>query len=240
MIHTEPCKHIDHPLPLSQNATARVSTMADLASLPKDWILTSSQFTRKAHTNVYPAIHPGKADNSLKGKTVVVTGASRGIGARGIAPAFVEAGVKAIVLIATNPAKLVNVEEELKMINPDLETLSLSVDVSSRDQVAKAWLGIKARYHRVDILVNNAGVESTDSDKTHEQDPDIFFRNFVCLHQQYLATSQGWIILPQYTFGTMNSSWANTKRPTLGSQCQRHPYHDTTVSESRGFVGHDR
>ncbi|KAJ5396217.1 Short-chain dehydrogenase/reductase SDR [Penicillium crustosum] len=179
--------------------------MADLASLPKDWILTSSQFTRKAHTNVYPAIHPGKADNSLKGKTVVVTGASRGIGARGIAPAFVEAGVKAIVLIATNPAKLVNVEEELKMINPDLETLSLSVDVSSRDQVAKAWLGIKARYHRVDILVNNAGVESTDSDKTHEQDPDIFFRNFeVNVKGTHIMTQQ---------FLKAAVSWATTANP---------------------------
>ena len=160
-----------------------VPTMADLASLPKDWILTASQFTRKAHTNVYSAIYPGKADNSLRGKTVVVTGASRGIGARGIAPAFVEAGVKAIVLIATIAVNLVNAEEELKIINPDLETLALGVDVSSCDQVAKAWLEIKARYHKVDILVNNAGVETTDSDKTHEQDPDIFFRNFVSPRQ---------------------------------------------------------
>lgn len=197
VIHTEARKHLDHPLPLSQNATTRVSAMADLASLPKDWILTSSQFTRKAHTTVYPAIHPAKAENSLKGKTVVVTGASRGIGARGIAPAFVEAGVKAIVLIATNAAKLVNVEVELKIINPHLETLALSVDVSSSDQVAKAWLEIKARYHKVDILINNAGVESTDSDKTHEQDPDIFFRNFVSPHQQPLITSKGWKVQPQ-------------------------------------------
>ncbi|KAJ5510512.1 Short-chain dehydrogenase/reductase SDR [Penicillium expansum] len=169
--------------------------MADLSALPKDWILTSSQFTRKAYTNVYPAIHPTKAENSVRGKTVVVTGASRGIGARGIAPAFVKAGVKAIVLIATNAAKLMNVEEELKMINPDIETLSLSVDVSSSDQVAKAWLGIKARYPQV----NNAGVETTDSDKTHEQDPDIFFRNFEVnvkgthiMTQQFLKAAIPW------------------------------------------------
>lgn len=184
VIQTECYEHLDRLVPLSPNATTCVNTMADLSALPKDWILTSSQFTRKAYTNVYPAIHPTKAENSVRGKTVVVTGASRGIGARGIAPAFVKAGVKAIVLIATNAAKLMNVEEELKMINPDIETLSLSVDVSSSDQVAKAWLGIKARYPKVHILVNNAGVETTDSDKTHEQDPDIFFRNFVSPRQQ--------------------------------------------------------
>ena len=125
---------------------------------------------------------------------MVITGASRGIGARGIAPAFVEAGVKAIVLIATNAAKLANVEEELKIINPDVETLSLSVEVSSRDQVATACLEIKARYYKVDILINNAGVETTDSDNTHEQDPEIFFRNFVSPYQQPLVTSKGWSV----------------------------------------------
>jgi NAD(P)-dependent dehydrogenase (short-subunit alcohol dehydrogenase family) len=153
--------------------------MADLAVLPKDWIVTSGQFTRKAYTTVYPAIDPTNAGNSLKGKTVVVTGASRGLGARGIAPAFVKAGVKAIVLIATDAAKLTSVEEELKAINPDIETLSLGVDISSADQVTKAWLEINANYNKVDILVNNAGIHAADSDMTHEQNAEIFFRNFV-------------------------------------------------------------
>lgn len=154
--------------------------MADLASLPKDWIVTSGQFTRKAHTDVYPAVDPTKPENSLKGKTVIVTGASRGIGAKGIAPAFVKAGVKAIVLVATNATKLASVEEDLKKINPNLETLALSADISSTEQVTKAWSEINAKYPKVHVLVNNAGVEYTESDKMmHEQDPDTFFKNFV-------------------------------------------------------------
>lgn len=167
--------------------------MADIAALPKDWIVTSGQFTRTAYTNVYPAIDPAKADNSLKGKTVVLTGASRGLGATGIAPAFVKAGVKTIVLIARKADKLAAVEKELKGINPHVEILTLSVDISSAYQVGKAWNEINAKYPKVDILVNNAGVESTDSDKTHEQDPDIFFRNFVsgpryslCVREQFM------------------------------------------------------
>ncbi|KAI6081475.1 NAD(P)-binding protein [Hypoxylon rubiginosum] len=173
--------------------------MAGLAALPKDWVVTSGQFTRKAYTTVYPAIEPTKAENSLKGKTVVVTGASQGLGARGIAPAFVKAGVKAIVLIARKTDKLAAVEEELKKINPDVETLALSVDISSAYQVCTAWSEINAKYPKVNILVNNAGVETTDSDKTHEQDPDIFFRNFVInvkgthmMTQQYLKTAVSW------------------------------------------------
>ncbi len=154
--------------------------MADLATLPKDWVVTSGQFTRKVHTEIYPAVDPAKPGNSLKGKTVVVTGASRGIGAKSIAPAFAKAGAKAIVLVATNVTKLASIEEELKKINPDLETLALGADISSAEQVTKAWSEINARYPKVHVLVNNAGVECSKSDKMmHEQDPDIFFKNFV-------------------------------------------------------------
>jgi shikimate 5-dehydrogenase len=153
--------------------------MTELLALPKDWIVTSGQFTRKAYTNVYPAIDPTAAQNSLSGKVVVVTGASRGLGANSIAPAFVRAGVKAIVLIATKATSLTSVEEALKRINPGLETLALGVDITSVSQVKAVWVEINKRYKKVDVLVNNAGVDSSDSDKTHEQDPNIFFRNFV-------------------------------------------------------------
>jgi NADP-dependent 3-hydroxy acid dehydrogenase YdfG len=156
--------------------------MVDLAALPKDWIVTSGQFTNRAYNNVYPAVDPTAAKNSLEGKVMVLTGASRGLGALGIAPAFVKAGVKAIVLIATKATKLAAVEEDLRKLNPALETLALSVDVTSNEQVAKAWAVINARYPQVHVLVNNAGVETTDSDKTHEQDPDVYFRNFVSHH----------------------------------------------------------
>ncbi|KAH8703247.1 hypothetical protein BGW36DRAFT_354676 [Talaromyces proteolyticus] len=173
--------------------------MSDLSALPKDWIVTSGQFTRTAYQEVYPAIDPTKADNSLDGKTLVLTGASRGIGARGIAPAFVKAGVKAIVLIATNVTKLGSVEEELKKINPKIEVLSLSVDITSVEQVSEAWREINSRYPQVHILVNNAGVETTDSDKPHEQDPDVFFRNFEVnlkgthtMTQQFLKAAVTW------------------------------------------------
>lgn len=100
--------------------------MADITALPVDWIVTSGQFTRRDYTAVYPAIDPTKPENSLKGEVVAVTGASRGIGAQGIALAFVKADVKAIVLIATKADKLTSVEEELKKTNRDVEILSFA------------------------------------------------------------------------------------------------------------------
>ncbi|KAI0179271.1 NAD(P)-binding protein [Hypoxylon sp. FL1284] len=173
--------------------------MTALPTFPKDWLVTSNQFTKATHASVYPAIDPTRAENSLKGKTVVVTGASGGIGSRGTAPAFVKGGIKTIVLVDTKAEKLAGVEKELKQINPDVKTLALSVDITSTDQVGKAWDELNAKYPKIDVLVNNAGVDSRDSDKTHEQDPDIFFRNFEVnvkgthmMTQQYLKAATSW------------------------------------------------
>jgi hypothetical protein len=169
-------------LSLSQKTAYKFqkSSIMDLSTLPRDWIVTSGQFTKTAHTNIYPAIDPTKPENSLEGMTIVITGASRGLGAKSIAPAFAEAGVKAIVLIATNASKLVHVREELQKARPDLEVLALSADISSAEQVSAVWAEINARYPKVHVLVNNAGVECTESEKPmHEQDPDVFMKNFV-------------------------------------------------------------
>lgn len=55
--------------------------MADLSKLPKDFYVTSMQFTKTAQQDAYPAIDPSLPEHSLTGKVVVITGASRGIGA---------------------------------------------------------------------------------------------------------------------------------------------------------------
>ncbi len=210
-----------------------------LGALPKDWAVTAVQFTRNVYTTVYPAIDPANPENSLKGKTVVVTGASQGIGAEGIAPSFVRAGVKAIVLIARNAAKLASVEKQLRAINPEVEVLSLAVDIISSDRVNEAWSEIHAKYKKVDILINNAGIEATDSDKTHELDPDMFFRNFVSDHPQTPYQPQR---DAQYSLSVslvVSSSYTNIIPSNAGSQCQRHPHDDSAVSQGCGLVGHD-
>lgn len=109
----------------------------DFTALPKDYVVTSNQFTRTVHTTVYPAVDPLAPTNSLAGKTVVITGASRGIGARGIVPAFVKAGIKGLVLIATKAASLKQVEAEAKSLDPGVEILCLGLDISSTEHVVK-------------------------------------------------------------------------------------------------------
>jgi hypothetical protein len=51
-------------------------------SLPEDIFVTSFQFTPRVFQDQYPAIDPRRPELSLAGKVVVITGASRGIGAK--------------------------------------------------------------------------------------------------------------------------------------------------------------
>lgn len=74
--------------------------------LPVDHFVKTMQFTAKTHRDAYPAIDPSQAVLSQKGKVVIITGASQGLGARGFVPSFAAAGPKAIVLVARRADKL--------------------------------------------------------------------------------------------------------------------------------------
>ncbi|HEY8833641.1 MAG TPA: SDR family oxidoreductase [Gemmatimonadaceae bacterium] len=88
---------------------------------------------------------------SLAGRTAVVTGASRGIGA-GIAAALAADGVQ-VVLLARNEAKLKERSASLK------GSIPIVCDVTSPDSVQKAAKRILSELKRApDILVNNAGI----------------------------------------------------------------------------------
>ncbi len=85
------------------------------------------------------------------GRTAVVTGASRGIGA-GIATALAEQGVR-VVLIARNEARLKEIAARLKGSTP------IVCDVTDPKAVEKAAKQIRKDLGGApDILVNNAGI----------------------------------------------------------------------------------
>lgn len=89
--------------------------------------------------------------SSLSGKTAVVTGASRGIGA-GIAAALAADGVQ-VVMLARNEAKLKERSASLK------GSIPIVCDVTRPESVEKAAKRIMSELNRApDILVNNAGI----------------------------------------------------------------------------------
>lgn len=92
--------------------------------------------------------------NKLKGKTVVVTGASSGIG-RSTVLNFAEQQVKAIVLVSRNKERMSQVSTE---IADKCESILFSCDVSDKSEVLKLAKDVLSVYDHIDILVNNAGI----------------------------------------------------------------------------------
>jgi 3-oxoacyl-[acyl-carrier protein] reductase len=89
----------------------------------------------------------------LKGKRIIVTGSSRGIGA-GIAKSLAEQGARLAVTYSSNPQSAEKVVADLKGEGHIL----VSLNVSSSESVDKAFEEILKKFDGVDGLVNNAGV----------------------------------------------------------------------------------
>jgi 3-oxoacyl-[acyl-carrier protein] reductase len=92
---------------------------------------------------------------NIKGKTALVTGASRGIG-RAIALELAQQGIYRLLLVARNPQRLAEVAAEIEEMG--VEAVTLAVDLGDRIQtnvvLSQAW-----RDHGpVHILINCAGV----------------------------------------------------------------------------------
>ncbi|MDQ0976057.1 short-subunit dehydrogenase [Neobacillus niacini] len=90
----------------------------------------------------------------LKGKNIVITGASGGIGAE-IAKLCAESGAN-LVLIARSIEKLKQLQMELQQKH-QVRVEVYQLDVSDTDKVKEVFTAIFAEIGEVDILVNNAG-----------------------------------------------------------------------------------
>ncbi|KAK8043443.1 hypothetical protein PG993_005873 [Apiospora rasikravindrae] len=114
-----------------------------------------SAFCKKRHSETYPFIDPTKAD--LSAQTVVITGASRGIG-RATAFSFVRAGCRRLVITARSPPSALAAELQKEAHGADLDILALALDVTDDASVEAAAQRVAARFGgAVDTLVNNAG-----------------------------------------------------------------------------------
>jgi 3-oxoacyl-[acyl-carrier protein] reductase len=89
----------------------------------------------------------------LSGKTVLITGASRGIG-RAIALRMAEAGAKIIVHYNSDRQSAEKTRQDL----PGSDHQIISSDLSDLDTVEKLVNDCYNKFERIDILVNNAGI----------------------------------------------------------------------------------
>lgn len=102
---------------------------------------------------------------------------------QGIVPSLAKAGAHGLVLVARDEAKLKEVEDEIRRINPKVETLLVVLDITNEAAVEHLFDKIRARYGRhADILVNNAAVceaKNGGGPALHEVAIDEWWRNFV-------------------------------------------------------------
>lgn len=90
----------------------------------------------------------------LKGKNVIVTGASRGIGLT-IAQSFAQAGAN-VAICATNPQALEAAAETLKPFG--VRVFTQVVNVSKAEDCENFVNNVVKEFGSVDVLVNNAGI----------------------------------------------------------------------------------
>lgn len=111
-----------------------------------------------AHKDTYPFINPVKAD--LTGKSVLITGASKGIG-KATAISFATAGCSKLLLAARSDLADVEsaVKNAAKIANrPQPLVHTLKVDVTSEDSVRlAAETATDLLGGSLDVLINNAG-----------------------------------------------------------------------------------
>jgi NAD(P)-dependent dehydrogenase (short-subunit alcohol dehydrogenase family) len=144
---------------------------------------------------------------NIEGRTVLVTGASRGLG-RALSLAFVDAGARQVFAGARK-------ESDIERLAADRIT-PVKLDVTSDDAVnATRQLGA------IDILVNNAGVASYGNpvamnfdDASHEMEVNYFgaLRMARALAPQMVERGEGMIV-------NIATAFAKINLPLVGTYC---------------------
>jgi NAD(P)-dependent dehydrogenase (short-subunit alcohol dehydrogenase family) len=98
----------------------------------------------------------GRNAIDFAGKTVIVTGGSRGLGLV-MARELADEGAR-LVLVARDQAELERAEADLRERQPFSEVLTVTADVRKRYDAERIVAMAKDRFGAVDVLINNAGI----------------------------------------------------------------------------------
>ena len=165
----------------------------------------------------------GRTVGKLSGRTAVVTGAARGIGA-GEAIRLAQDGANVTVLDLSAEA----CQETVEAVEATgSEALAIACDVSSSQQVTAAFEEVANRFGRIDILINNAGVLRDNlSFKMSEDDWDTVLDihlkgSFLCSKaaQKYMVQQEyGKIVMTSSIVALGNKGQVNYSSAKAGLQ----------------------
>ncbi|KAK9370465.1 hypothetical protein V1509DRAFT_651300 [Lipomyces kononenkoae] len=165
---------------------------------------SGAKFASTIHHDSYPAI----AQADQRGRTVLITGASKGIG-RATAISFAKAGAANIIIAARSTASTKWKKRSF---------LKLQLDVSSESSVADAVALVRQTLDHLDILINNAGYLE-DWKPVAETDPEEWWKSWeVNIKGVYLMTRAFLPLLLQSSAKTIvNLSSAGAPRVRPGA-----------------------
>ncbi|KAK4121207.1 NAD(P)-binding protein [Parathielavia appendiculata] len=131
------------------------------------------------HNDTYPHISPAIAD--LSGKSMLITGASKGLG-KAIAIRFAMVDCSKIALVARSP--LSEAEKEVKAAaaaagHPEPHVLKLNVNVSSEASVRNAADVVSQAFGgSLDVLIANAGYSADWDHPLAKSDPSEWWKTW--------------------------------------------------------------
>ncbi|KAI0288090.1 hypothetical protein BC826DRAFT_1107984 [Russula brevipes] len=174
------------------------------------------------HQDVYPTIDPKVHYDAqtFAGKIVLITGASRGIGAE-IALQYARAGAS-LTLVARSQAALDARRDAILRERPSAHVLTFPADVRDVAKAEEAVATTVARYGRLDILVANAGIIRPMDQPFASKDPtgwwgviEVNIRgpyNFTHYAVPELLKTKGQIVI-------MTSTGAQIRAPNASEYC---------------------
>ena len=117
------------------------------------------------------------AGHDLRGKTILITGASSGIGyetARALLSAHAE-----VIIAARDQAKGEQAVQALQTAYPESQVHFLPLDLGSLASVRQTVEQFFAQWNKLDVLINNAGIAATPLGYTPDGFEQQFATNFL-------------------------------------------------------------
>ena len=107
---------------------------------------------------------------SVKDKTIIVTGASSGLGAA-FGEILASRGAK-VILAARRIEKLEKLQSKLS--EKGLTATSIQCDVTSSDDVSNLFIKTEQKFGNIDVVVNNAGASSDEASVPEHMTDEMF------------------------------------------------------------------
>ena len=162
----------------------------------------------------------------LKGKTAIITGATRGIG-RGVAEVFAKHGSNVIFTYSSSADLAKEIEDKLSKENVIVK--GYKSDASNFDDCQKLVDQLSKEFHTLDILINNAGItrdnllmrmQEEDFDKVIEVNLKSVFNMTKAIQRTMLKQRFGSIINMSSVVGVKGnagqSNYAASKAGIIG------------------------